>query len=307
MKLETLDLDPQSNTLPGISVVGFHGELTPDQTPARSQPIWVDNNNRMVSLVEPGRLRRHADLPAPPPGKLWIERISDVELASSSPLPGVGTRIGPWTPARPAWIVATLGPRELKILSSLRVDDSNHPRVDKFLLWLSWLAAGEEGSDLHCERDGQLVHWYCAAADELELRRRIRMVAENALVTDARAQAPAQLQKTSFWLARAATRDEDIYRAAAGLAYPTGEPSPRVDSLLGMLTHKCDAAERQRHFAAAGRWLAESISALKRQDYAAASLRGNTSVGATRYREQVRNPRVSSPYEAATSTTRPVA
>ena len=290
MTIEAHDLDPRTGELPGVQVVGFHGELDFDQTPARSQPVWIDAEQRMLSIIEPGRLQRHAKLSTPPPGKCWVERPSEAKIPATGPLPGVGTRVGPW-PAKHGWLVATLGPRELGILDGLRVDvpDALTSRVDAFLEWLRMDIQHPQG--LHCERRDGLVHWYCAAADEMQLRTRIRLVAIKALIRDAQGPSPIQLQKTSYWLARAATNDEDVYRAAAGLLRALGGPSPRVDSLLTTLVHRRDKAETASLLALATRWLNEACKAspVPSASYAA------TTRPLTRYRDTLRNRAMSTP------------
>ena len=129
--------------------------------------------------------------------------------------------------------------------------------VDAFL---QWLLMDESHSDtFHCERSDRLVHWYCSVADELELRRRVRLVATRALIQDAQGPSPIQLQKTSYWLARAATNDEDVYRAAAGLQRALGGPSPRVASLLTTVVHRRDKADTAVLLAGANQWLTERL------------------------------------------------
>jgi len=157
--------------------------------------------------------------------------------------------------------MATLGPREFNVLLGLRMDasDALPSPVDAFL---QWLLMGETRSDtLCCERIGHLVHWYCSAADEMELRKRVRLVATTALIQVAQGPSPVQLQKTSYWLARAATNDGDVYRAAAGLQRALGGPSPRIDSLLTTVVHRRDKAETASLLADATRWLTEACKA----------------------------------------------
>lgn len=288
MTIEAHDLDPQTGGLRDVRVVGFHGEIDGDQTPARSQPIWLDSEQRMLWVIEPGRLQRHARLPTPPPGKCWVERPSEAKIPVIGPLPGVGTRVGPW-PARYGWLVATIGPREFKMLDGLRVDfpDALNPRVDAFL---EWLRMDEHRSDaLNCERRDGLFHWYCASSDEMQLRTRIRLVAINKLIHDAQGSRPIQLQKTSYWLARAATNDEDVYRAAAGLLRALGGTSPRIDSLLTTIVHRRDKAETAVLLADATRWLTDACKAN--------SIPSSSYAATMKCRDALRNPAMSTPAE----------
>ncbi len=195
--------------VPGVYVVGFHGQIEPSCTPARQGTVFADHRHRLVDFVQvsPGHVAGSAEV--------WIE--TGVVAPPAASLPGIGTRVGPW-PARLGHYVAVVGPTEIGRIGALqraaRVDDP--PRVARFL---DWIETDETSSlDLECERlGGIIVAWHCAPDEGAALWARIGRVATAELLEAAAGTDEAAIRHASWRLQRAAVTDDDVYLAAAGL------------------------------------------------------------------------------------------
>jgi hypothetical protein len=203
----------------GLQVIAYHGQVEPDQTPARRGPVHVDRQQRIVEIAEVRRVQAKA-------GSQRSGFAVSVEVASSSlvdgALPGIGTPIGPW-PAKLEHYVVLLGPEERRCLASPgKVPGTGGPeRLRSFLQWIQGEAAPP--GDLTCERRGDLVAWYCSPEEAFALWKCIQPAAREALVAAVRGRNAEEIRRISFWLSRAAVTDADIYLAVAGLqrvSYP---------------------------------------------------------------------------------------
>jgi hypothetical protein len=208
--------------LAGLRVVGYHGRLEQDQTPARREAVLADAKGRIVELVGIGSPRN---------SKCTSDDFREVgadvigHLTAEGALPGVGTLIGPW-PARLDDAVMILGERELARLDRIaRGSVGGEPsRVAALLRWLG--GSARRSDELTCERVEGIVTWYCSEEESLALWRRIQPIARHDLHAAALRGDPHELRNASFWLSRAALADEDIYLAVAGLrraGYPHWE------------------------------------------------------------------------------------
>lgn len=202
----------RDGSLPGVRVIGLHGHLHATETPSRAAPVLVDAHNCLLRVVEvrpvEERLTVRTETAGPP-------------LPGSGDLPGHGTRVGPW-PAVVGHHVVILGPSEIERSERLeRRSALNEPRsVPRFV---RWLLSGAVPGDLTCQRIQSAVVWYCSKAESFALFERIHSVVQDELFEAirrfkaGRPGASAELEDVAFWLSRAATGDQDIYRAAAAL------------------------------------------------------------------------------------------
>lgn len=214
--MQTREMQAKADGLvPDLRVVGYHGRLGADQTPAKRAPVYADVKNRLVDLGFPveappasakkankGRTVTVKILPRPIPEEVWTS---------------TGTRIEPSWPARLKDVVVILGPRETQHASALAAtfvkDEPEH-----VLAFFKWLVTGQPRSEpLRCERLGDLVAWCCAPEEASALWQRLAPLARKEVLQRAGQSDDAELKKASFWLSRAATGDEDMYLAAAGL------------------------------------------------------------------------------------------
>lgn len=197
----------------GLSVVGLHGRLGDNQTPARRAPVLADAKGRLATIVEAsaedgGRRRGF---------RLTVEvgpRKIDEGIWSST-----GTRIDPPWSARLGNIVAIVGGREIQRARELVEVGADAPtdepeRVGAFVRWLSTDA--QRSDDLCCMRVDELIAWYCTRDEARALWRRIATLAKRDIV-DAAARNPTALERASLWLSRAAVDDTDMYLAVAGV------------------------------------------------------------------------------------------
>jgi hypothetical protein len=192
--------------LPGVQIVGFHGKVGAEQTPARRGPVLADAEGRLLRVL---RDRVSAS------GRRELLIETEREPLPPDELPGDGTRLSP-VPARLGDYVAIVGEREQSRCDrlTLRAGRDEPPRVARFV---SWLRGDEACSvELTCERVGEVVAWCCAPEEAFALWRRIQAVAEEELFRALQDDKYA-LIAASFWLSRAKVTDQDIYLAAAGL------------------------------------------------------------------------------------------
>lgn len=199
--------------LPGLCVIGHHGRLGQDQTPARRGAVLADAAGHIVDPREtrPARTRKGA-----PTGKreVALERIGRV--GPDGELPGIGTRIGPW-PARLDHYVVLLGERELRCVDRIARAEAARSEPARVREVLRWLAGSEARSDqLTCERLGGLIAWYCSEDEAFALWTQIQPVAREDLFA-VRRSGNQEIINAAYWLTRAAMSDADIYLAVAAM------------------------------------------------------------------------------------------
>ncbi|MBZ4415299.1 hypothetical protein [Myxococcus sp. RHSTA-1-4] len=210
--------------IPGVQVVGFHGEVDAGDTPARRAAILVDAEGWLVRILpfsdaperEPGEER---------PARIRLER-GPLRVDAEGPLPGVGTRLGPW-PARLGYTVVLLGQTELRAAARLAAhapaDESGPTRL------IQWLAQGRPAPapEWTAQLNG-LVAWYCpereAHALWLSILREARLAALQSF-----GGSPQLLEEAAWWLSRTALSDDDLYLSAACLKHAG---SPHAEAML---------------------------------------------------------------------------
>ena len=211
--LRTRELQARADgQIPELRVVGYHGRLGADQTPAKRAPVYADATNRLVDVDErPASAKKGSKgertvivkiMPRPIPEEVWMS---------------TGTRIDPPWPARLGDVVVILGDRETRHARAL-AETSVKDEPEHVSAFLTWLATGKSRSEgLRCERIDDLVAWCCAPDEASALWQRLATLARAEVIRCARQADEAALKKASFWLSRAAAEDEDMYLAAAGL------------------------------------------------------------------------------------------
>lgn len=204
--------------LEGLYVVGFHGQVGPDQTPARCGPVFADDTGRLVRLLDVK--------PANGGYEVRVER-DDRPVAEGS-LPGFGTPLRRLQ-ARLGHFVAIIGERERAVADPSRASDGRGepPRVEQFVRWIGGAAPVSE--ELTCERIDGLIAWYCAPEEAFALWKRIQPLAEANLYRALSSGSHDEIRSASFWLSRAMVSERDIYLAAAALKRAA---SPHVEILL---------------------------------------------------------------------------
>jgi hypothetical protein len=210
--------------------------------------VYTDETDRLVHIIE-----------ATPDGagfSVLIER--GTAAPKNEPLPGVGTRVGPWN-ARLGYRIVMVGPEECSRAQELKalLRSSAPPRVSRFLDWLSSLAQASD--ELECEviSDSNLRAWHCTPEEGLSLWQCIRRVAEKQVFRAAASSDPGALEDASWWLWRAAVVQEDIFLAAAGLERAG---SPHAQMLLREGARSMKEEEKQLRFQRAKRRLEEEAS-----------------------------------------------
>ena len=203
-------LDVQADGLvPGLMVVGFHGAMAADETPAKLGPVYANTIGCLSRIVEVGPTR------ATPIHKMRIESF-EPPLRDGEPLPGNGTRIGPWS-ARLGNVVMAIGPDERRRVAELRRQASGHgtASVQRFLDWFD--GAELRSDELFCERSDEIALWYCTEDDGFALLACVHHVVKDAFFAALRSQSSPDLEEMAWWLSRAAIDDHDIYLAGAAL------------------------------------------------------------------------------------------
>ena len=209
MKNQTA-LDVQADGLvAGLMVVGFHGAMAPDETPAKLGPVYANARGCLSRIVDVGPTR------ATPIHRVRIESF-EPPLGDDEPLPGNGTRVGPWS-VRLGNVVMAIGPDERRRAAELRRYANEHgtASVRRFLDWFG--GAEVPSDDLLCERREEIALWYCTEDDGFSLLACVHHVVKDAFFAALRSQSPSELEEMAWWLSRAAIDDHDIYLAGAAL------------------------------------------------------------------------------------------
>jgi len=203
-------LDVQADGLvPGLTVVGFHGAMAADETPAKLGQVYVNAAGCLTRIIELGPTR------ATPIHQLRIEPF-EPPLRNEEPLPGNGTRIGPWS-ARLGNVIMAIGPDERRKVAELRRYASTHSTasVQHFLEWFAGISPRSD--ELLCERRDEISFWYCTADDGFALLTCVHHVVKDEFFAAVRSRSSTDLEEMAWWLSRAAVDDHDIYLAGAAL------------------------------------------------------------------------------------------
>ncbi|HZI08893.1 MAG TPA: hypothetical protein VE153_00815, partial [Myxococcus sp.] len=180
--------------VPGVQVIGFHGEVDAAHTPARRAPILADEDGWLVRLVTSSEMSGEGSSEARQI-RVQLERGS-LQVKAEGPLPGIGTRLGPWQ-ARLGYTVVLLGQTELhaaaRLAAHATADESAPTRL------IHWLAQGrpEPAPELTARLEG-LVAWYCPEDEAhtlwLAILREARLATFHAF-----AGGQSQLQEEAAW------------------------------------------------------------------------------------------------------------
>jgi len=194
-------------TLPGVWVIAIHGHLHADATPARRAPVYADDGNRLLRIVE---------VQETPSGSDVLVEIAHPPLQREGDLPGYATRVGPW-PARLDDHVIMLGPAEVSQAHRLRarLHREEPPRVEAFVRWLRSGQGRDEA--LQAERIEDGVAWYCTQPESFALFQRVHRLAREELFEAVREGDADAIEENAWWLSRAAIADQDIWLAGAAL------------------------------------------------------------------------------------------
>lgn len=209
--------------LEGVRVIALHGHLHPTETPARYSPVYVDDENCLLRIVDVHSAAHGFDVQV---------EIARPPLPQTGELPGHATRVGPWQ-ARLHRHVVVVGPSEIERAERLKPRSAlgEPPTVESFVRWL--LTDRDPGGKLECQHLQGAAIWYCSKAESFALFERIHAVVQDEfwgaarLLLNKRPGARARLEEASWWLSRAAVSDQDIYRAAEGLRR-AGSPDWRI-------------------------------------------------------------------------------
>ena len=157
---------------PEIQVIGLHGRIGPNQTPARCAPVYADAKGHMVTLLDPNP-RPGADL--------------RVEVATRPIEPDVwattGTRIDPPWDMTLGDLVVVVGEQEMHQAPALaRCAGPSSPEQEQVSAFLAWLTTGvQRDEELRCARVDHLAVWYCTPQQAEALFSRIASVARQKL------------------------------------------------------------------------------------------------------------------------------
>jgi hypothetical protein len=260
--------------LPGVRVIGFHGDVGPDQTPARRGPVYADEAGRLLRLIDV----------KPAPSGYEVRMEADEPPIGEGPLPGIGTRLAGW-PARLDSFVAIVGERERGAAERLKGSHrrGEPPRVQRFV---EWIAGSERSSEeLTCERLKDIVAWYCAPEEAYALWQRIQEIAEEELYHAVASGSFAAIKGASFWLSRAKVTDRDIYLAAAALKRAA---SPHWETLLRQGARDRTPDERRAGVNEAEKFLERRAALTSSENKQAAAAPGLTSRNNLRKRFMVK-------------------
>jgi hypothetical protein len=232
--------------VPGIRVIGFHGEVDAAHTPARRAPLLVDEEGWLVRL-SPEELSTGEEASTGPAfHRVRIERGLLQVNTETGPLPGVGTKLGPW-PARVGDTVVLLGEAERRAAAHLAsLVTAGEPEVREFVFWVA--RGCPPAAPARAVQLDTLVAWCCSMEEAHSLWRHVLQEARLAVMSAfAQGQPPHALEEAAWWLSRAALTDEDLYLSAAALKH-AGTPDAEA-MLRAMLREAPGTAVLQQRMA----------------------------------------------------------
>lgn len=212
------------------TVVGFHGVVVPGRSPGLHGPVVVDAMNR---LVDGGGV--HEDLVIEP----------------DAPLPGDGTRIGPW-PYEPNHIVITVDAallRDARLLFYKR--GSRDPTLRSCLDAISHGGVEEMERCLARrvpEERSTVVAWYASRKVVDVLRGLLRDLARSKVERALARGIPQDIEAAAWGLQRAAVSSNDDLFAGAALA-ASGMQIEEVHEIFRELARDLSEARYQELYA----------------------------------------------------------
>lgn len=215
-----------------LQVVAFHGVVVPGRSPGLHGAVVVDRDGHLV----------HDD------GSVDAQ----VSIAPEGPLPGEGTRIGPW-PHAPGKVVITVDRALLrKARAKAHGDLDCRPDVRRFLDAVE-VNDSKALARHHAQRvdtSKSVVAWYATIAEVESLRALLRAVAYDDLRAALARGGDLFIREEAWQLQRAATTPDDEIFALAALQI-AGIEAAEVRELLDELVRDVPARERRRGFTAA--------------------------------------------------------
>jgi hypothetical protein len=220
-------------TISSLEVVGFHGRLGVDQTPARRAPVYADSKGHLVRILEAS--------PYGTEGKHTLRIEVGSKQISEQTWASTGTRVSPPWPAKLGDHVVIVGDREINLAAELvaRINADTPKRVAAFLRWI--ITATDRSEELRCARVDGVVAWYTNADEIRGLYSQIAVSVRGEVVRCAQRGELRELASKSFWLSRAAVDDSDMFLAVAGLRH-AGSPHWKMVLDAGVRT----GSEKQR-------------------------------------------------------------
>lgn len=175
------------------TVVGFHGVVVPGRSPGLHAPVVVDAAGR---LVDDGGV--HSDVV--------------VSTDAREPLPGEGTRVGPWPFVEGNVVITADVPLLRKVRQKFFDRLTETPVLHVFLEFVN-LPAGPNFSRVV---ETHVVAWYAPRREIDALRGMIRDFAKDQLDEALQAGGDLFIQQSAWALQRAAmSADDDLYAIAA--------------------------------------------------------------------------------------------
>lgn len=215
-----------------FQVVAFHGVVVPGRSPGLHGVVVVDREGHL--LRDDGRVDAH------------------VHITSEGPLPGEGTRIGPW-PYAPGKAVITADRALLRKARAKAYSDFDAvPAVRDFLDEVEHndLAALARYHAQRVDDSKSVVAWYATPTEIDFLRALLRAVAHDDLRAALAVGGDHFIREEAWQLQRAATAPDDEIFALAALQV-AGIAAAEVRELLDELVRDVAPRERRRRFTAA--------------------------------------------------------
>lgn len=211
------------DALAGVWVIGFNGEVEPQDTPARRAPVLADDQGALVRLVPEASSGRD--------GAYRLRVETGTRVGGEEALPGHGTRLERG-PARLGHTLVLVGDAERNAASRMRdlLPGTAPASVSDFITWLArgCPAPAPEGA----RNLGKLVAWYCSEVEAHALWMCVHEEAKRELFHAVAENHTQEMYAASWWLSRVAFTDEDLYVAAAGLMR---SGSPHAEKMLRAL------------------------------------------------------------------------
>lgn len=184
-----------------LTMVGFHGRIGADQTPARRPPVLV-HKNRLAKILSNNN-------------KTAIVAVRKSDILDEEWLHGTKIDLG-W-PAILNNYVTVVHRKDVDcIIENASIENTRNEGV--FFNFLQWYKSeNDRPDDLLTLRFGEFIVWYTDADASNRLRSYISDIARLQVVEAFRKKDNIGLKKKSFWLSRSAISKEDILLAAVGL------------------------------------------------------------------------------------------
>jgi hypothetical protein len=194
--------------LAGLWVIGFNGEVEPQDTPARRAPVLANDQGVLVRLVPETSAERD--------GAYQLRVETGTRVGAEEALPGHGTRLERG-PARLGHTLVLVGDAERSAAPRMR-DLLSATAPASVTDFIDWLARGcPAPAPKGARHMGRLVAWYCSEVEAHALWTCIHEEAKRELFHAVAENHIQEMIAGSWWLSRAAFTDEDLYLAAAGL------------------------------------------------------------------------------------------